>query len=612
MRFPVVVSAALLIASTAAAAEIQQPSITLTAVDWAAAAASIANPGDGTPAEQFARMNAQTATRFPDIAKSSVPVLLPITIDTFRADAAAERPEAKTSDQYFGPFHPSKFFLAGPAGYSATFLLNQGDGGFKVRYKKKPIQIEITGAGFTYDLDGPDNQQVFPAKDLEATFPGIKRILREAHVRYVFERFGVPYVVSIQCYDRRPSSRFLSCREADPIAVKFLSLLNTAGGSPQKLAEPHLDLTQPSTASDFTYYGPGDLIPNTGWHKMPGRADYHVYAEMRFPIANAPAYVKSQSFMPWGDCYRSGHTGRLGRKDSPYTCKVNGIPLTFNESAAVNFNYPWRDNFCELRDFHVGQCPGGYGHQGEDIKPGNCVMNNEGSDRCLPYQHTIAAVRDGLIWRLPGNLAAYLVINTPNEFVRFRYLHMNPKYMDEDGLVSGRQVSQGEIIGKVATWGDFENGTSYHLHFNMQVMTKVGWVWVNPYMSLVLAYEKMIGGRGTELHDGDPLPPVPDKPPVVLHPPMIPQPKPAAAQAVSAKTTDAEGGQPETEPGGGANAKVEPAAKPQSTEQPKTSVEPETSVEPKANVEPKPSAEIKANAESQTNAAPEPEPAPHQ
>ncbi|OYX87770.1 MAG: hypothetical protein B7Y71_01350, partial [Xanthobacter sp. 35-67-6] len=239
-------------------------------------------------------------------------------------------------------------------------------------------------------------------------------------------------------------------------------------------------------------------------------------------------------------------TGRLGRKDSSYTCKVNGIPLTFNESAAVNFNYPWRDNFCELRDFHVGQCPGGYGHQGEDIKPGNCVMNNEGSDRCLPYQHTIAAVRDGLIWRLPGNLAAYLVINTPNEFVRFRYLHMNPKYMDEDGLISGRQVSQGEIIGKVATWGDFENGTSYHLHFNMQVMTKVGWVWVNPYMSLVLAYEKMIGGRGTELHEGDPVPAAPDKPPVVLHPPVIPQPKPVAAEAVSAKTTDAKTTDPKT------------------------------------------------------------------
>jgi hypothetical protein len=531
LRFPVLAGAALLFAGAAAATEIEAPRVTLTQADWAAAAASLSGqspggPGNGAAAAEFARVNGRTEKRFPGIAKSSVPVLLPMDVAAFLADSAAGKPDAATSDKYFGPFHPSKFFLPGPAGYMATFWLNQGDGGFAVHYNKKPIQIEITGAGFTYDLDGPDHQETFAAKDLEAAFPGVQRILREAHVRYVFTRFGVPYVVSIQCYDQRISSKYLSCKEADPIALKFLALLNTAGGSPRKIAEPHLDLTQPTAKSDFTYYAPGDLIPNTGWHKMPGRADYHVYADMRFPIADAPAYVKSQSFMPWGDCYRSGHNGRLGRKDSSYSCKVNGIPLVFNEAAAVNFSYPWRDNFCELRDFLVGQCPGGYGHQGEDIRPSNCVQNNEGSDRCEPYQHTVAAVRDGPIWRAPGDLGAYIVINTPNEFIRFRYLHMNPNFMDADSLVSGRHVSEGEIIGKVSTWGDFQSGTSYHLHFNMQVFTKVGWVWVNPYMSLVLAYEKLIGGRGRELHEGDPVPPVPDKPPVILHPPLVPEPKP--------------------------------------------------------------------------------------
>jgi murein DD-endopeptidase MepM/ murein hydrolase activator NlpD len=110
---------------------------------------------------------------------------------------------------------------------------------------------------------------------------------------------------------------------------------------------------------------------------------------------------------------------------------------------------------------------------------------------------------------------------------------MNPKYMDDEGLITGRQVSQGEIIGKVATWGDFENGTSYHLHFNMQVITKLGWVWVNPYMSLVLAYERMIGGRGIELKPGDPAPVIPDKPPVILNPPL-----PGEAKAVEAKAAE--------------------------------------------------------------------------
>ncbi len=118
---------------------------------------------------------------------------------------------------------------------------------------------------------------------------------------------------------------------------------------------------------------------------------------------------------------------------------------------------------------------------------------------------------------------------------------MNPKIMDADGLLNGRQVSEGEIIGKVATWGDYENGTSYHIHFNIQVFTKIGWVWVNPYMTLVAAYERQIGGRGTEITPGEPAPPIPDKPPVILHPEPVPEaasPSPAAMPSPPPKTEE--------------------------------------------------------------------------
>jgi hypothetical protein len=123
-----------------------------------------------------------------------------------------------------------------------------------------------------------------------------------------------------------------------------------------------------------------------------------------------------------------------------------------------------------------------------------------------------------LVWRTPGNLGAYIVWNTQNEHARVVYLHMNPNMMDADGLVSGRVVSEGEIIGKVANWGDTEHGTSYHVHLSLQVFTKVGWVWVSPYMTLVAAHERQIGARGKEIKPGDPAPVVPDKKPVVLNP----------------------------------------------------------------------------------------------
>jgi hypothetical protein len=145
-------------------------------------------------------------------------------------------------------------------------------------------------------------------------------------------------------------------------------------------------------------------------------------------------------------------------------------------------------------------------------------MQNDGADRCLPYHASVAAVHDGLVWRTPGNLGAYIVWNTQNEHARVVYLHMNPKMMDADGLVSGRIVSEGEIIGKVANWGDYENGTSYHVHLSLEVFTKVGWVWVSPYMTLVAAHERQIGARGRQLKPTDPAPATPDKKPLVLNP----------------------------------------------------------------------------------------------
>jgi hypothetical protein len=49
-------------------------------------------------------------------------------------------------------------------------------------------------------------------------------------------------------------------------------------------------------------------------------------------------------------------------------------------------------------------------------------------------------------------------------------------------------------------------------------------------MTLVAAYERQIGGRGTEIAPGSPAPPVPDKAPVILHPEPAPAaPSPAAA-----------------------------------------------------------------------------------
>lgn len=109
------------------------------------------------------------------------------------------------------------------------------------------------------------------------------------------------------------------------------------------------------------------------------------------------------------------------------------------------------------------------------------------------------AVRDGIVIRPPKQQSATLQINNSNEHIRFRYMHMNPSRMDADGLLDGRHVGEGETIGVVSNYLDHPNGTTRHLHFDVQVFTRDGWLWVNPYVTLISAYERLIRGRGREI-----------------------------------------------------------------------------------------------------------------
>jgi hypothetical protein len=68
-------------------------------------------------------------------------------------------------------------------------------------------------------------------------------------------------------------------------------------------------------------------------------------------------------------------------------------------------------------------------------------------------------------------------------------------------MVSGRCVSAGEVLGSVGNYGRRAGGTTTHLHFDAQVPTRAGWVFVNPYMTLVAAYERLVGGRSRIVND---------------------------------------------------------------------------------------------------------------
>jgi hypothetical protein len=314
-------------------------------------------------APAFWQLNAITAEFFAGVNRSPVPVLLPF--DSARL--LSERTPDNSALRYQSGFQPAKMFDAGPAGYDAVFTIEPGDGDLPRRVYAKPVQVQITGSLLLYDIDDPRGGKGTPVKALASEFPDLRRVIREGFVRYAFTRFDVPYVVFIQCLDSAPRKKRLACREASAVAEHFLKSLRVVGGMP---ASPRGNIKsakveRPTAASpDFTYRRSGEIIANSGYKGQPGHRDDTVYAQIRFPLADAPAYANSQSFLNWGDCYHTGRVGWRPVKGDAYRCKRNDKSLVFDESARENYSYPWQDNFCETRDFQVGQCANGYGHQG--------------------------------------------------------------------------------------------------------------------------------------------------------------------------------------------------------------------------------------------------------
>jgi murein DD-endopeptidase MepM/ murein hydrolase activator NlpD len=492
MRLLVATSLAPAGAAPVSAQTFQTPSISAVRVEWRAVIDQLRSELDTAPAvaSNFAfairrhvsgfdprsmpalvQLNGVTSQIFNGIEGSPVPVLLPFDTASYLDTRLNGRASPPPLSRYQADFRPVDLFDAGPAGYDAVFSLEPGAGSsLPSRTFARPIEVQITGSLLTYDIADPQGGKGEPVKSLSAQFPDIRRFIREGYVRYAFTRFGVPYVVSIQCLDSAPRARRLACREAYPVAERFLKALRIAGG---RVARPRFDIPamvadRPvERSADFTYRPPGDIISGTGYHRQAGRADFNAYSQIRFPL-EAPAFIHSQK-------RRSGDS----RSDGP------------------NSGYPWRDNFCEARSFSVGQCVNGYGHQGEDVRPGACRARIEGG--CDPRQQPVFAVRDGIVIRSPKQQAATLQINTRTEHIRFRYMHMNPSALDADGVLNGRRVTEGEKIGVVSNYLDHPNGTTRHLHFDVQVFTRDGWIWVNPYVTLVSAYERLIHGRGREI-----------------------------------------------------------------------------------------------------------------
>ena len=273
----------------------------------------------------------------------------------------------------------------------------------------------------------------------------------------------------------RRDARRLACREAYPVAERFLKALRVAGGLPSRPRTRHSIRASPSgrrrASPDFTYRPSGDIVANSGAPQAgrPRRPDRL--------FANPLSAGESAGLRPFA-ILRQAQIRRAHRAE-----------------------YPWQDNFCEARSFEVGQCASRFRPPGAGYpRPRRVRRTAMAAWICDPRQQAVVAVRDGVVIRSPKQQAATLQINTRTEHIRFRYMHMNPS---RDGCRRHPQRAP-RRRGREDRRGLELSRPSQRHHAAICISTcrcsrATAGSGSIPTPPLISAYERLIRGRGREI-----------------------------------------------------------------------------------------------------------------
>ncbi|MCG7625867.1 M23 family metallopeptidase [Epibacterium sp. Ofav1-8] len=201
--------------------------------------------------------------------------------------------------------------------------------------------------------------------------------------------------------------------------------------------------------ADTHFHAPGDLLENSGEGV---KSPVVFFPDMRFPMESGPAYANSHAF------------------------SIGGAKGPEGDSCdAVNYSYPWRDNFCEFRRSDIAVCSSG-GHSGQDLRPATCEKG----------VHWTVAATDGVVSHI-GRFA--VTVQSPDGALH-RYVHLD---MDSVTVAPLDRVKQGDRIGTVSN--SWLTEIPIHLHYDIrqpvQVGAEVHALFLPPYSSLVAAYEKL-------------------------------------------------------------------------------------------------------------------------
>lgn len=246
-----------------------------------------------------------------------------------------------------------------------------------------------------------------------------------------------------------------------------------ASSSPVDEASPPASGSGDDTMPSLPHGAPGILQDQTArFETSLGVTDPSVVSPlMRFPVQSGPAFLNSQIFMFGGGGYNYGGG------------EVYENPNTGQENDPANFDYPWQDNFCEVRTRGNGLCAAGVGHHGQDIRPATC---DNGANLAV-------APEDGFVRRVGDT---HLVEIYGDSGLVYKFLHLDRPL--EPGIVKDARVVKGQPIGKISNkTGSVSRSTTVHLHFEIWHGLASGGVNLGagplpPYSSLVEAYLDLI------------------------------------------------------------------------------------------------------------------------
>jgi len=340
--------------------------------------------------------------------------------------------------------------------------------------------------------------------------------------------------------------------------------------------------TDPAKAG-FSYYPPGNLFErDTGR----GRDDRYVYLpNMIFPLKLGDGLFPNMNSQIWG--YGGGGWNGKGAAGGSENDPRNFDPMK------------QRDNYCEVRSWDMPLCPGGAGHQGQDIRPPSWKDN---------YWEAVAA-EDGTIVNVTTNTTVQLKTADGTDYY---YLHMHPKSIT---VKTGAKVKQGQVLGKVSRYMGGKVGTSLHLHLQVRQRIQVGGktlqVYVPTFPSLIAALRKAkgldagIGPDGNLIVDAGLEIGAPKPPPAPPAPPPDPTPAPEPTP-----TPPAPAPSPEPEPTPIPEPAPAPLPEPPPAPEPEPAPDPAPQPEPAPTPEPAPAPQPEPLPEPAPVPEPEPEPSP--